>query len=286
MKTVAELTGIPRNTLVAWERRYGVPEPERLGNGYRLYSDEDVALVLRLRDALANGLSISEAVELVREGGTSASPDDAAAAKASGLVAIREGILEGLLAYDRPRAERLVERILNVPYLSAIEEVYFPILRAVGDRWETGQASVAQEHFVTAFVRDQLVAMLLRVGAGRPTGPRVACATFPGEKHELALLALAVHLSLGGCRVTYLGADVPRNDLCRFLKQVPHDCLCVSVILATEPKAVMEYARALAAAAPEETRIIIGGAGLPELDAKKLPKGIEVAMDWRHLAIA
>ena len=47
MKTVSELTGIPRNTLVAWERRYGLPEPERLANGYRLYSDADVELLLK-----------------------------------------------------------------------------------------------------------------------------------------------------------------------------------------------------------------------------------------------
>ena len=37
VKTVSELTGIPRSTLIAWERRYNLFEPDRSGGGYRLY---------------------------------------------------------------------------------------------------------------------------------------------------------------------------------------------------------------------------------------------------------
>lgn len=285
MKTVSELTGIPRNTLVAWERRYGVPEPERLSNGYRLYSDDDVGVLLRLRDAIAKGLSISEAVELVKEDVEPKRASTAVGPADSGLVSVRRELLEGLLAFDRPRAERVVERLLHVPFLVAIEEIYFPLLRELGDRWEAGDASVAQEHFITAFVRDQLVAMLLRVGAGRPLGPHVACVTFPNEKHELALLALAVHLSLRGCRVTYLGADLPAKELARFIEQTRPDWVCVSVILPIESAALLEFARAVVKSAPRETRVVIGGAGLPETGRAKLPGRVELIADWRSLEI-
>ncbi len=284
MKTVSELTGVPRNTLVAWERRYGVPEPERLANGYRLYSERDVETLMRLRDALSRGLSISEAVEMVRSGAPArALATQPAMNEGSAFGVVRDDLGEALLAFDRPRAERIVDRILNVPYLAAIEEVYFPLLRRIGDLWEAGDASVAQEHFATAFVRDQLVSMLLRAGTRGAVGPRVVCATFPGEQHELGLLALAVHLSLRGCRVTYLGADVPTRDLCRVLGQTPNDCVCVSVILETPPTPILEYARALVDSAPSSSRIVIGGAGLPEEPIRRMPKRVELIRDWREL---
>lgn len=68
IKTVSEITGIPKNTLVAWERRYGILAPDRLPNGYRQYNDDDIAILLQLKRAMADGLKISEAVELVRRG--------------------------------------------------------------------------------------------------------------------------------------------------------------------------------------------------------------------------
>lgn len=286
MKTVSELTGIPRNTLVAWERRYGVPEPERLTNGYRLYTDQDVAILIRLRDAIAKGLSISEAIELVRERGESAPAANGAALADAGAVSVQRDLLDALLAFDRPRAERLVERLIHLPFLAAIDEIYFPVLRRIGALWEEGHATVAQEHFVTAFVRDQLVAMLLRVGAGRPTGPRVACVTFPGEKHELALLALAVHLSLQGSRVTYLGADLPTKEVCRFVEETKPDVICVSVILQVEQAALLDYGRAVVKAAGRKTRVVIGGAGLPTMGRAKLPQGVELVADWRDLELS
>jgi DNA-binding transcriptional MerR regulator len=285
MKTVSDLTGIPRNTLVAWERRYGIPEPERLSNGYRLYSDRDIGVLIKLRDAIAKGLAISEAVEMVREGAEPATAPAAASASSAGMPQIGADLLEALLAFDRVHADRLMERLLHLPFLAAIDDVYFPLLRRVGDMWQAGEASVAQEHFVTVFVRDQLVAMLLRVGVGRTQGPRVACVTFPGEKHELALLALAVHLSLRGCRVTYLGADLPAPELSTFVQQTRPDWLCVSVIVPVEVKTLASFARAVKRAGGEGTTVVIGGAGLPELGRTKLPPGVELVADWRALEI-
>src|SRR5689334_20363241 len=126
VKTVTELTGIPRNTLVAWERRYGIPKPERLSNGYRLYSDDDVSVLLRLRDALASGLQMSEAAEMVREGGVpSHLPKNAALKEAATFAQAREELLKALLDFDRAKGERLIEQICNLPFLTVIDEVYF-----------------------------------------------------------------------------------------------------------------------------------------------------------------
>ncbi|MCC6526925.1 MAG: MerR family transcriptional regulator [Polyangiaceae bacterium] len=284
IKTVSELTGIPKNTLVAWERRYGVPEPERKDNGYRFYSEADVALVLQLKHALGEGLKISEAVERVKRrlaAGPAPSAREPALSDATAFAELRAELLAALVAFDRERAERLVERLMQVPYAAAIDEVYFPLLRAVGDGWASGEVSVTQEHFAAAFVRDQLVAMLLRVGCGPATGRRVACVTFPGDAHELGVLGLSVRLALAGWRVTYLGANLPLEELCRFAQAFAPARICVSVLTPVRGTELSAYARRLRAAAPPATELVIGGAGLPG----KAPEvaGVRVVPDWHAL---
>ena len=67
IKTVSELTGISRATLLAWERRYGVVSPDRQDNGYREYSDEDVACLQSIRRLKDQGYKVSEAIAIIEE---------------------------------------------------------------------------------------------------------------------------------------------------------------------------------------------------------------------------
>jgi DNA-binding transcriptional MerR regulator len=276
IKTVSEMTGIPRNTLLAWERRYGILAPERLSNGYRLYSDDDVRLLRQIKAEVERGVAISQALESLRRGATR---------EASNVdpTAVQGELFEHLARFDRAATDRVVAGLAAVPYATLIDDVYIPLLRRVGDEWEAGRVTVAQEHFAAAFVREQLVSMLLRLGAQPHRGPHVACVTFPGELHELAILALTVHLVLRGCRVTYLGVDVPEAALIDFLDRVRPDCLCVSVIIRVEPERLAVFARAVRRSAPASTRIVIGGAGLPP--RPKAVKGVELVDDWRGLEL-
>src|SRR5512141_3177918 len=66
VKAIAHQTGVAAATLRAWERRYGVPTPPRTDSGYRLYSARDVAMVRWLQSQIENGMSISQAVQLLK----------------------------------------------------------------------------------------------------------------------------------------------------------------------------------------------------------------------------
>jgi DNA-binding transcriptional MerR regulator len=284
IKTVSELTGIPKNTLVAWERRYGILNPERLPNGYRVYSDEDVALLVQIKSALAEGLRISEAVRLVnarqppgpRSGEPSTDSEDA-------FEWVCDQLQHALLDYDRTRAEQITQRLIGVPHPTAITQVYFPVLRHVGDAWERGDITVAQEHFASAYIREQLIAMLLGLRCGPPHGIHVACTTFPDDPHEIGALGLAVMLATNGCRVTYLGANTPLESLKRFAKTQEPAWIFVSVILPTETDGIVVYAKELRQYSPESVSIAIGGAGLP--DALPEIPGVELHRDWSALAV-
>lgn len=66
LKAVVQETGLKPDTLRAWERRYGMPDPDRTGGGHRLYSQRDINTLKWLLARQREGMSISRAVSLWR----------------------------------------------------------------------------------------------------------------------------------------------------------------------------------------------------------------------------
>src|SRR5215217_8710231 len=67
LKVVLNETGLAADTLRAWERRYGLPTPNRTAGGHRLYSQRDIETIKWLMKRQAEGLSISRAVDMWNE---------------------------------------------------------------------------------------------------------------------------------------------------------------------------------------------------------------------------
>jgi len=271
--TVAEMVGVPRNTLLAWERRYGLLDPDRTVGGYRAYTDDDVAKLRRIKGLVDRGYKISEAVALAgRSGPEGHAPprwaDDA-------LLALRAEMLDRLIAFDRAGAEAVRRRLHLFSFQQGIEAVYLPLLREVGEGWHAGTVTVAQEHFASAFCREQFTSMLHKLEGGPESGPLAVCAGVPGELHELGLLAVAVQLALRGWRISYLGADLPPEDLAAAVHTQKASLVCQSVVLRQHGSALVAYARRLRALLDPGVRLVIGGAGAVDL-VGAVP-GVEVA---------
>ena len=94
--------------------------------------------------------------------------------------------------------------------MSFLSEIVMPYLRDLGDRWERGEVTVAQEHFASSVLRGRLLG--LARGWGRGIGPRALLACAPGEQHDLGLIAFGLALRAHGWRIEYLGADTPLDD--------------------------------------------------------------------------
>lgn len=282
ISTVAELTGIPRNTLIAWERRYGILHPDRHDNGYRSYTEKDIAILLRLKNALAAGLRISEAVALVRRSDDEAPKDGADRAyPATGslvLEAVRDELVSSLLQYRRADAELALNRLLPVPFRQRLHRVFFPVLRTIGDLWAAGQISVAQEHYASAILRAHLAAVLLSIGPESTQAPHAACTTFVGDDHEMGALALSIQLSLSGYRVSYLGPNLPGREIVGFWEKQKPSLICVSCILPTPLTELTEYLRELTQI--RDARIIVGG----NVATVETPApNIELRHDWMEV---
>lgn len=291
IRTVSELTGIPRNTLIAWERRYGVVRPERHDNSYRNYSDADVDKLKRIKDAIDSGLSVSEAIAMLDDnvGLRRISPPASSEGKGSlesksadPFRDLREQLFDALTNYRGASAERLLAGMLGIAAETRIHQIYFPILRRIGDEWEQGKLTVAQEHYATTILREQLVSILIGMARRRTNVLHAACTTFPGELHELGALAMSVRLSHAGYRVSHLGADLPLTDLADFCQSSQPDLVCVSAIMRQTAKTIADYAQTLRSLAPKATRLVIGGRGV---DVEPMPEvhGVELIVSWDDL---
>lgn len=257
IKRVAQLTGINPATLRAWERRYGLVAPGRTDSGYRLYSDEDVAMLGRIKALVDDGLTIGEAIGRVGRVG------EPVAAEAAGA-RVREGryrLLEALVSYDRRGALDAYASVAALPPARRVEEVLIPLMHDVGDLWERGEAGVCEEHFASAFVREKLMGIMEDLDTGAARGPEAVCAGLAGEKHELGLLAAAVHLTVRGWRVVYLGLEVPLPEIRRVLHGRRPALFCTSVVNRLPAGEFRQLVRDLRAAAPADTDVVVGGRG-------------------------
>jgi DNA-binding transcriptional MerR regulator/methylmalonyl-CoA mutase cobalamin-binding subunit len=249
--TIADLVGIPRNTLLAWERRYQLLTPERTQSGYRLYDDEDLSVLKRIKVLLDEGYRISEAIDVLQRERRQQSPGE--------LHQVKEEIRRCLLAFDRPAADVAQRQLGAYPFAQRIEEVYLPMLVEVGDAWHQGEVTVAQEHHVSAFVREQLLTMLDSVGGGPSQGPVPVCAGMPGETHEIGLLAAAVKLALSGWRVSYFGLDLPNEEVAAVARILGAEVVCQAAVRARPPEELEAHLRDLRIRLGRETQVVVGG---------------------------
>ncbi|MCO4746780.1 MAG: MerR family transcriptional regulator [Proteobacteria bacterium] len=267
IKTVSEMTGIPKNTLIAWERRYGLLKPERSPSGYRVYSAEDLEVLERVKELMKAGYRISQAAEMVQRappGRQGTQPEIAP----EGLDGLRGALLVALLDFDRHAADRLVRTVVTLPYEAQLDELYLPVLQETGHRWEAGEVTTVQEHFVSAWCREQILVMARSLESGGPRAPLAICATPAGEHHEFGLLGAAFRLANRGYRLVYLGADVPTDQLLDLIRARKPALVAISVVIEREGFDLPLYAEQLLEALEPDGRLLVGGRASQKWRAK------------------
>jgi DNA-binding transcriptional MerR regulator len=263
--------GVSEHVLRAWESRYGLLRPERSAGGYRLYSEDDERRVRRMQAYLADGLAAAQAaqVAITDEEPASTSTGISMGATETALVAAGVdrasradlGYSSGALAQaldelDEPAAQAVLDRLLtDFTVETVLRDVVMPYLHDLGDRWENGTVSVAQEHFASHVVRGRLSA--LARGWGNGQGPQALLACPPAELHDLALLAFGIVLNRRGWRVGYLGANTPMPDTIQVTTQTRPSLVVLAATTRQIFAAVIPELTVLAGMAP----LVLAGKG-------------------------
>ena len=218
---VVEKAGVQAHTLRAWERRYGLPQPQRSEGGHRLYSQRDVDIIRWLVGRQAEGLNIGRAVELWKKLTAAGrdpvagapGPEPPSAVSGASLDAVREAWVAACLTFDEARAEQIVvEGFARLDPETVVTGVLQKGLSRIGDLWYEGKASVQQEHFATGLAVRRVEAL---IAASPPPSRRelIMAAGPPGELHGFSLLLATLLLRRRGWNVLHLGADVPLANL-------------------------------------------------------------------------
>ncbi|MCA9973077.1 MAG: MerR family transcriptional regulator [Anaerolineales bacterium] len=221
LKVVVQETGIKAHTLRAWEKRYGLPQPQRTSAGHRVYSARDIELVKWLIRRQEDGLTIGRAVELwlkLQEKGedplssvVTHLPEPLAAPGESQdrLSELRQAWIEACLQFNETAAEQvLTQAFAMFPLTMVCIEILQKGLAHIGELWQHNEATVQQEHFATALTIQRLDTLLSAVPPATRIG-RILATCPPHEEHAVPLLLLTLLLRYRGWDVVYLRANMP-----------------------------------------------------------------------------
>ena len=281
--------GVPVETIRTWERRYGVPRAERKPSGHRVYPLSTVPRLRRIAQAIARGHRAAEVVpasERALESLLEALPGHPVSALPgprkdgeTGAPASTADLLDAVRRFDADELRRTFQ--LDWARLSAIdflEELAAAFLKLIGDEWASGRLEVRHEHFASAALGD-----FLREIRGpldeRASGPIVALATLPGERHGLGLQMSALVFALAGCRALVLGVDTPVEQIAALAHEAPVRVVALSLVQPGKKK-TSEAVRELRTRLPKKVRLLLGGSGATPMAASK---GVEIVRDLHSL---
>lgn len=219
LKAVVQGTGIRATTLRAWERRYGILQPNRNDSNYRLYSERDIALIRWLKTHIEGGLSISQAIDLYY----GSHPTDVTEPPAPGtngsiipipyLTSARAQLMEACLHFDEYHADSLLNELFALYSIeNVLCEVLQPTLMSLGKLVLGGDINKTVGYFALEYAKRKTMS-LLDAQPVNEDAPLVVSGCAPREKHDLDILLFSLFLRSTGWRLLYLGQNVPLVDL-------------------------------------------------------------------------
>ena len=299
-------TGLAKDTLRVWEKRYGFPAPLRDAAGDRLYPNAQVVQLKLIRRLLDAGMRPGKVVGLDNDAlqallaldGTTL--DNALPAGTAGIAsATRQALpaawqtpeipalLDAIAAHD-PQALRhaLLQAQWRMGLAPFVTEVVAPLTTAVGEAWAQGRFEIFEEHLytevITGVLRSAIATLAMPLQSQELQGPRVLLTTVQREPHGLGLLMLEALLTLEGCVCISLGTQTPLSDIVQAAQAHRANVVALSFTNLQSGPVVITELRELRRQLPPERALWVGGS-CSALYQKPLP-GITAVQSLSALA--
>lgn len=212
IRDVSELTGIKPVTLRAWQRRYGLIQPERTESGHRVYTEANLERIKAIQSWLAKGVAIGKVKALI-EGGTE--PEQV---QDNSLVTDAEGLLQALSMLNKGKAESIVSRVFKEYPLEIVQgQFFYPVIEMI-ERIKGPQRSL-QRGLLQSVMIAQLSRMLEAENrAGK--GQKALVVSLDGSG-SLAGWISAIQLAEQGYLVTFIDGAEDISGLNDMLQSAP-----------------------------------------------------------------
>ncbi len=234
IQQVADMTGLSKQVIRKWEERYGIIQPKRLENGYRIYSQQDIKTLLKIKLLSEQGHSLKQAALLIKE-----FPEDAEvkieAGKAPRYEDWNEYVLQ-LLEKGKHCDEIELNFILKHAYHHVglerfLTSIVVPFLKEVGRKWENHEWDEYQESVSSLVVRDFLV-QIRRNYQYRENAPFVVGACLPYEHHEVPLHLTLLQFMMKGWKTQLIGASPAPGAIESLVGKLKPDVVLLSAMTA------------------------------------------------------
>ena len=300
-------TGLGKDTLRVWERRYGFPVPLRDRLGERAYPEDQVQRLRLLKRLLDAGhrpgkvvaLPLAQLQALLDAQGNAGNADTPvrqhAVHSAQAPDLLDADAWTRWLAEDRNDLIRqaLQQQILRQGLGTVVDGLIAPLCTLVGQAWMRGEISVYQEHLFTETLQSVLreaIASVDASGQSLQQRPRVLMTTTPGEQHGLGLLMAECHFALDSCVRFVLGTSTPIADIVQAVRQLQIDVLALSFSAYASRRDLLDSLHQLLDQLPDTVEVWVGGAAAAA-HQRALPEGVQLmrspgevsqqVADWR-----
>jgi len=215
ISAVERETGLSKDVLRVWERRYAFPRPSRDENGERLYTAAEITKLRAIKRLMDVGMRPGKIILSSQQELDALAEARIAPRNADLAPAFERGIVAMLKTHDAPALQQALANLLMKQGLQRfVLDTLTPLNRAIGDAWMRGELEVFEEHLYTEQLQ---VALRTAINAfPRQTGtPRVLLTTFPGEHHGVGLLMVEALLVPEAAQCISLGVQTPLDDIRR-----------------------------------------------------------------------
>ena len=256
-------TGLSKDTLRVWERRYGFPTPARDAIGERAYSLEQVEKLRIVKRLMDGGHRPGRVVPLPLDALQHLSENTVDAPRKSVGVSVPDlrGLIDLLRSHDVDALRRHLQHLLmRLGLQRFVCEMVVPFNTTVGDAWMRGQLEIHEEHVYSEAVQVVLRGALASMPTATPLErPRVLLTTFPNEPHGLGLLMAEALFATEGARCLSLGVQTPLWDMVLAAAAYKSDILALGFTGCMNPNHVVDGLTELRSKLPAEVEIWVGG---------------------------
>ncbi len=274
IKVVSMRTGLSAHAIRAWERRYNAVSPKRDSNNRRYYTEEDIERLSLLKRATDAGFGISQLVsssndELQELISSMNVIDLPVKTKPEPQAEIRipdtnyETYIENFMSALEQMDAKILENILiqaetDYGMNAMIENVLVPLMEDIGEKWRKGELRISHEHMASHVIRTFLGGVLASSRTS-PSAPNVLVTTPVDQWHDIGALIMAVTAASEGWNVTYLGANLPSEEIAGAVKQNNCRVVILSIVYPEDDPVLVQEIRKLKRSIPDNVVIVAGG---------------------------